>query len=272
MGAARIAAGDLKTAVQMLEKAVSLEPANDVATEKLEFARLETVKASLRQEPDVNRQLEILNEYAKDPARTVENAEWAKGTAAALNAKLKEFTAKAIEETRKYYPLSVGSWWKYRRSDGAEITVRVMSSKMENDTAVIEFTAATELAGHTSTQSYSVFNSVFELYTMQGKYKDVRMKLPVSTGLSWESRLSSMVFRHTYEACDGVVDVAAGHFDECLVVESRASLSIAGEPSTETVTHSHIAPGIGLVKVEVLSPESIAGRVNQELVSYHIEK
>jgi hypothetical protein len=106
-----------------------------------------------------------------------------------------------------------------------------------------------------------VGDELLEAVSENDPVQKVILKWPLVKGTTWSTRADFKLFRYTIVEDNAAVDVAAGHFEQCLHVKS----TIEGASGA---AHDYYAPGIG----RVLTTISVGDgeKRNTELLSYKV--
>jgi hypothetical protein len=137
-------------------------------------------------------------------------------------------------EAKAFYPLSVGTRWSYDVSYlGEKRIINVEIAKQNADGFSLDSSGAELMA-----DSFGVRDQ-----------KRYLLRNPIEIGTTWTNVVSvSSIERYKILAAEQPCDCAFGHFENCVVVESRNRVGEA----QELVNEMTFAPKVGIVRLRTV--------------------
>jgi hypothetical protein len=195
---------------------------------------------------------------------TPEQREWAeRALVRAINPKRPEAT-----QLGQYYPVQEGRFMVYRRGDG-EFTekIRTDSVSREGELLKVHQTVIETYREYSTSKAYLVEVEKDSVFLPTPTEREPILKFPVQAGDSWTWQSRGREFKRTVKSL--TESVSAGRegetrvYHDCLVVDFTSMIDRDGAPLSLT-SRSTYAPGVGLIRLEFLSPEF--QKFNLELV------
>ena len=160
----------------------------------------------------------------------------------------------------EYYPLKVGNSWNY--------DVKFLGEK-HTETVLIEGVADGYFVSKSSSNGAEPVKLMADAYGVRDE-KRYLLREPVESGTTWTNVVSVETVEH-YKilSARAPCDTVAGHFTDCVVVESKVRAA-QGNLSNQMT----FARGVGLVRVstELESGGKVVPQVTLELTAYQLGK
>lgn len=196
---------------------------------------------------------EILTAYAeRTPA--ADRLAWAEQQLRLIESELANVTPVPVGEgIENYFPCEPGTWLTYKRR-GENIIEKIVIDNVQpqGNGRKLSLSHEKSYKGYSTSQTFELYMSPTSLSKSSVDGSDILLKAPVAVGTSWTWKEEDSIFKREVTSVTGNVTTPAGVFKDCLVVEFTTKTDFADRSELVIRSTSYYAPGVGLVKLDVL--------------------